>query len=201
MDDALEHHDIVDGLYLEGGVEPVPLIHPAVAMRKSAVLRVGNYRPAYPACEDRDLWLRLSEIGKVGNLDEVVLSYRLHFESFSHKYSKQQSHFRQKAIQEARNRTGRDVPSDWRDPMPEQSLSIESNRMRWAKSAMIAGYPKTAAYYFSKILLARPLHWNAWRMVGKFCLHLLNFRKIGTPQSLVTVEKGIENMGDDSVDP
>ena len=52
--------------------------HPA-AMARTAILRsVGGYRTNAQYAEDYDLWLRIAEIGKIANLPDVLLSYRLH---------------------------------------------------------------------------------------------------------------------------
>jgi hypothetical protein len=54
-----------------------PLNHPTVALRRDAVLRVGNYRNA-PGFEDWDLWLRLSKRGyQLCNLGEVLVTARV----------------------------------------------------------------------------------------------------------------------------
>ncbi len=53
------------------------LVHPAVMYRRDAVLALGGYRASYLHAEDIDLWLRLSETGKVANLPEVLLDYRI----------------------------------------------------------------------------------------------------------------------------
>ena len=58
-----------------------PLCHPAVTLRAEAVARVGGYRAAFEPAEDYDLWLRLTQIGAIDNLDTVVLAYRRHPES------------------------------------------------------------------------------------------------------------------------
>jgi glycosyltransferase involved in cell wall biosynthesis len=54
------------------------LAHPAVMMRRDVVLAAGGYRPAFTACEDYDLWLRLSEHHELSNLQEPLLRYRSH---------------------------------------------------------------------------------------------------------------------------
>ena len=46
--------------------------------RKSALVRVGNYRNTYPHIEDWDLWVRLSEVGKIVNLPVTTVLYRVH---------------------------------------------------------------------------------------------------------------------------
>jgi glycosyltransferase involved in cell wall biosynthesis len=53
-----------------------PLVHPAAAIRRAALERVGGWRDgAFP--EDYDLWLRLAEGGgRLANLPEVLLDWR-----------------------------------------------------------------------------------------------------------------------------
>ena len=55
-----------------------PFCHPAVVMRADAVTRCGGYRRDFEPAEDLDLWLRLSDMGDIANLNTVVLSYRIH---------------------------------------------------------------------------------------------------------------------------
>ncbi|MEM8520126.1 glycosyltransferase family 2 protein [Flavobacterium sp. PL12] len=68
------HNEIKVGLLKECKIG-----HPAVMLRKSVL---DNYRITYdklmePA-EDYDLWVRLSIIGKLHNLQECLLNYRIH---------------------------------------------------------------------------------------------------------------------------
>ena len=56
-----------------------PVIHPAVMMRRDAVLEAGGYRKAFPHAEDYDLWLRMSDLGyAIANLPQLLLNYREH---------------------------------------------------------------------------------------------------------------------------
>ncbi len=54
-----------------------PMAHPTVIMQRSVVEAVGGYRPAYLRAEDYDLWMRIAEIGRIGNLAEPLLNYRI----------------------------------------------------------------------------------------------------------------------------
>jgi hypothetical protein len=47
-------------------------------MRLTALRSVGGYRRAFVVGQDYDLWLRLVAVGLIGNVDEVVVHYRLH---------------------------------------------------------------------------------------------------------------------------
>lgn len=52
-----------------------PMFHPATMLRASAVEAVGGYRSG-PFPEDYDLFLRLSRVGRLANLDQDVLAWR-----------------------------------------------------------------------------------------------------------------------------
>lgn len=69
----LDHGGIVDAL-LHGHHA---MCHPAVMMRKSALESVGGYWDQGFG-EEWDLFLRLSEVGKLANLDRHVLDYTFH---------------------------------------------------------------------------------------------------------------------------
>lgn len=53
------------------------LVHPAMMLRIDAVREVGNYRVAYRAAEDLDLFLRLMERYDCANLPELGLYYEV----------------------------------------------------------------------------------------------------------------------------
>jgi len=60
-----------------------PIIHPSAIIRTEAIKKVGGYlEKNYPA-EDLALWLALSEVGKIDNLTDVLLEYRIHDDSIS----------------------------------------------------------------------------------------------------------------------
>ena len=50
--------------------------HPSVMFRKSSVQQIGGYREFLTGSEDYDLWLRLSEIGRISNLPMKLTKYR-----------------------------------------------------------------------------------------------------------------------------
>jgi acetyltransferase-like isoleucine patch superfamily enzyme/glycosyltransferase involved in cell wall biosynthesis len=83
-----------------------PLPHPGVMFRRSAVLKAGNYREPQPV-EDLDLWLRLACVGKMVNLSESVLKYRLHSGSITDTAKKAGDHNRR--IFECLCRNGRQL--------------------------------------------------------------------------------------------
>ncbi|HEX2853353.1 MAG TPA: glycosyltransferase [Opitutaceae bacterium] len=75
---ALTHEAIVEQLLVGNGGA---LIHPTVIFRRQAVESAGRYRQQYNFIEDLDLFLRLSEAGRLANLPDVFLRYRQHLKS------------------------------------------------------------------------------------------------------------------------
>jgi GT2 family glycosyltransferase len=86
LDYPTEHEAVVRALW----TYERNLAHPAVMFRTQAVLSLGGYRTQLNYAEDYDLWLRLSEIGLLGNLPETILYYRIHSASTSSLKSREQ---------------------------------------------------------------------------------------------------------------
>lgn len=61
-----------------------PFCHPSVMMRRSALDRLDIvYDPAFEFSEDWEFFSRLSSVGEVDNLDNVLLKYRVHEKQLS----------------------------------------------------------------------------------------------------------------------
>ena len=58
------------------------IIHPSTMIRKSTMLRLGGYRH-YDVAEDRDLWLRASDICQIRRIPKSLLQYRVHSKGVS----------------------------------------------------------------------------------------------------------------------
>lgn len=68
-----------------------PLIcHPAAMFRREVVQAVGGYHGAFRHCEDLDLWLRLSSVTRLGNLEERLLRYRRYPQQVSSRHATEQ---------------------------------------------------------------------------------------------------------------
>ena len=89
---------------LVGGISM--LHHPCTMARRSALLQVGGYDESMTASIDLDLWLRLGEVGKLANLPETLLQYRLHSQSITHKRQQRQADDAYAACQRAWQRRG-----------------------------------------------------------------------------------------------
>ncbi len=60
-----------------------PICHSSVILRKDFVLASEGYRSAFEPSEDYDLWLRMSERGRLANLNNVLVRYRVHANQLS----------------------------------------------------------------------------------------------------------------------
>lgn len=52
--------------------------HPTVAFKRDAAISVGLYDSKFDGAEDYELWTRLARKGKLHNLDQVLVKYRIH---------------------------------------------------------------------------------------------------------------------------
>ncbi|MEH7743906.1 glycosyltransferase family 2 protein [Neobacillus drentensis] len=62
-----------------------PFTHSSVMFSKSVFWEVGGYDSSYKIAYDYDLWLKLLEKGELEKVPKVLLDYRIHQSSLSHK--------------------------------------------------------------------------------------------------------------------
>lgn len=63
-----------------------PICHSTVMYRYDAVKKLGGYDEKIKYGEDLDLWLRMGKIGKLHNLPEYLIKYRVHHDNESSKH-------------------------------------------------------------------------------------------------------------------
>ncbi|MEQ8848775.1 glycosyltransferase [Botrimarina sp.] len=71
---------IVDNLLAGHGGQ---VMHPAFMFRTAAARRIGGYDEAYNTAQDFDFLLRIRQEGRIENLDQFLLKYRLHESSIT----------------------------------------------------------------------------------------------------------------------
>lgn len=81
-----------------------PFAHPAVMYLKAAFIKAGGYNEKLFTVEDYDLYFRLGNFGKLGNLSGNLLKLRTHKNSISNKFINKQArlnlYVRLKAVNE-----------------------------------------------------------------------------------------------------
>lgn len=63
-----------------------PFFHSSVMYRYDIIKQIGGYNDKIKYGEDLDLWLRIGEIGKLYNIPEVLIKYRIHNDNESSKH-------------------------------------------------------------------------------------------------------------------
>ncbi|MCK9540878.1 MAG: glycosyltransferase [Novosphingobium sp.] len=96
-----------------------PVCHPAVMVRRDIVLSVGGYHRAFRHCEDYDLWLRLANRTRIGNLPDKLLSYRRYPGQISSRHAIEQHMGAAVALLAYHERgAGRPDPTEHLDALP-----------------------------------------------------------------------------------
>jgi len=155
------HDDILEEILAGNGGA---LIHPAVMLRRRAVLDIGGYRDNFAGYgEDWDLFLRLAEVGLLHNLREVLLGYRQHSKSYNQTRSQQQLAELACAVRETRERRG--LPALSRKG--GESLKIfHSPHRQWTLWALEGGEARTAIHHALADVLAAPMNRRTWGLLS-----------------------------------
>ena len=96
-----------------------PLCHSSVMARRDVLLAAGGYHKAFRHCEDYDLWLRIANRTKIGNLSEHLIRYRRYDGQVSARFSLEQSVGAAIAVVAFRERlAGRPDPTEHLDHLP-----------------------------------------------------------------------------------
>ena len=155
-------HEEIDGAMMSG--QGGAICHPAAMIRHDALKTISGYRAELEPCEDRDLFLRLAEIGKLANLPDTLLKYRMHPKSVGHSRREKQRLQGNLAVKEAHIRRGLEPPhtSD-EDSKPQQSIG--DLHQKWAWWALGAGNVATARKHAFLALKQKPLATTSWKVM------------------------------------
>lgn len=147
-----EHHAGITYTLFNGW--STALAHPTVVTRREALLSVGGYRPDRFPSEDLDLWIRLSQIGKLANINEQLLRYRKHPDTVCIRDRERQVTVSAEIVNEARRRQGL-APLKQRNRSPERSR-LANYHYDCARIALMTG-PRTAAIkHVSATIVSEP---------------------------------------------
>jgi glycosyltransferase involved in cell wall biosynthesis len=143
------------------------IFQPCAMMRRTAVRQVGGYNPAMTQAEDLDLWLRLGEIGKLANLPEALVQYRLHANSVSERDCALQRQKALEACQQAWHRRGIvgqfEAAAAWRPGRDRDSQHQFAMQYGWW--AFNSGERQTAVIYALKAIRLWPSRMAGWKLL------------------------------------
>lgn len=157
-------HEEIDQDHLSGHTS---IRHPTAMIRRSAVMSAGCYRSEFISAEDLDLFLRLAELGKLANLPEVMLRYRLHAGSISEAKGQVQQAATQSACESAWRRRGIEhrfeAVDHWRPGSDKDSRHKFAVQYGWI--AWNHGHTQTWRTYAWEALRLRPFSPSSWRLL------------------------------------
>lgn len=143
------------------------ILHPSAMMRKTALDAVGGYDSEFNTAVDIDLWLRLGEFGKVANIPEVLVKYRLHKNSASERIGEIQRIEAHMACERAALRRGIapcfEAHLAWRPSKTRESrytFMIQYGWWAWNSRQRF-----TAISYAIKAIQAKPLLAGGWKLL------------------------------------
>jgi glycosyltransferase involved in cell wall biosynthesis len=144
------------------------ICHPCAMIRREALLAVGGYNSDLMPAEDLDLWLRLGELGKLANLPQPVLRYRIHSQSVSEQQCDLQRQQARKACEQAWQRRGIEqgifeAGDRWRPGRDRWSRHHFMVQYGWW--AFGSGQQRTALIYGVKAIKHQPFAIAGWKLL------------------------------------
>jgi glycosyltransferase involved in cell wall biosynthesis len=168
-----EHDRILDELRKGHGSA---LIHPTVMIRTETVSAIGGYREVMTYSEDYDAYLRLAEVGKLANIPEPLLLYRVHPKSVSHSSRMQQHAFVIRAIQDAAARR----PDLWGDSDISEFAPFSTPvgaLVEWARIASVRGRGDLARTYCVEAFRRKKISRQVMQLVMDLLLNTKSSRQ------------------------
>lgn len=144
------------------------IYNPSALIRRDALTRIGGYDAAFDTAEDLDCWLRLGEIGRLGNIPEALLQYRLHDKSISETGQARQRERGRLACEHAWTRRGLtgipyEATDHWRPGRDRHSRHEHMLRYGWW--AFNSGERSTAMIYGFKTIGLEPWQPDGWKLL------------------------------------
>lgn len=140
-----------------------------------AVKGIGCYRESVVYAEDRDLFLRIAEIGKVKVLPKVLYKYRQHFVSTCVEKVDEVGMFVEQVILDAFRRRNL-TPPKFEHIKTTQVKKRKDYFSAWAWFAFKSNYLSTARKYAFRLAVYEPISYNTWLLV--YCLMRDYFKNI-----------------------
>ena len=162
MNQPTDHDTLVQQCL--GGTTPI--CHPLSMFRRDVYERVGGYDESTCPAEDLDLWLRMSEVGQLACLPDVLLDYRLHAGSVSETKQAKQMEAIHSIVERAARR--RNITVDFKAGEGWRAHSAEGRHKQLLKYgwwAWSSGERATARSYGWRSVVEKPVDIRAWKLL------------------------------------
>lgn len=144
-------HDEIDNWHLHG--KGGAIIFSSSMMVRKCVEQVGCFDQSLVGAEDLDLFLRLAELGKIENMEEVLTSYRQHINSISHVAKSRIQQDTQQVVDSARKRRNL---TEFKIEMKHKPVTLASHYVKWGWWSIHDKNITTARKYARKAILLNP---------------------------------------------
>lgn len=158
----------IQSLLLSGYANNFP--HPCAMLRRAALVEIGGYNEALVVAADLDMMLRIGEVGKLMNLKQPILQYRVHMKSAcGQKYET----YRQEALaacQRAWQRRG--IEGHFASGEEEQirpgadRFSQYPFLVKYGWWAFNSGQRRTALLYAFRAVTSVPFATSGWKLLA-----------------------------------
>lgn len=155
-------HEEIDAKLISG--DSGQFCHPTTMLRRQTLIEAGKYNPRFPIASDLDVFLRLAELGQLANIPRVLLKYRAHFESVSHREPRRQMELVREIILEARRRRHLDeaiIPVE----IPESRPARNEVQRKWGWWALASGQVRTARKHAWRAFRTEPFSFESLRLL------------------------------------
>lgn len=159
-------HDTIDAQLLRGDASA--MVHATLMLRRDALLAIGAWDRRFDWVEDLDLFLRLTEAGRVANLPHHLYSYRRHVESVCATKNDVMYPRLAEVLREAYRRRGIDGEPDLAALRPDLSVTrptVAQMYRDWACHAIHAGNDAIARRHAMAALRREPLNPRSWKVL------------------------------------
>ena len=156
-------HETIDRETLAGAGAAIR--QPVAIFRADAIRKIGGYREELFTHEETDLYLRLAEIGRLANLPDILLLYRLRLGSINRTQRTLQAEYEVKVVRDARVRRGLPVAPEIANPKRGwiEADDGSGSWASWSHYAFNGGYQETARTYAWRAIRSEPLAVSSWK--------------------------------------
>lgn len=151
-------HEEIEHRMLSGGGG---IIHPSVMIRAETLRECGGYALDCPVCEDQELWLRMALRGRLANLQEPMIRYRVHSGNMSFVDAEQAGRRLAAVLRRAHQERKLEPPAigEW---IGVPLVDDWERRRQWAWSAVASGFLPTARKHAKRLVRERFFSKDAW---------------------------------------
>ncbi len=142
------------------------LIHPVVVFRRAALEQAGLYRPETQYVEDLDLYLRLARLGRLANLPEPLLYYRVHGTSINFTRNAGRHETKLRVLADAHRQRGLPFAPEQLPPPTQNWADLAAHDRDWAVTSMQYGQRRVAVSHALRACRLQPGNRAAWRVLA-----------------------------------